>query len=99
VVKGSRRGAIAVNGVHPGDGRSATSPASGWATAQPQCSEFIHGEIFSPGVVIRALLGANRSTSANPSAWVTSGEIRCIYNLGQLLYHRELPSGHLAEQV
>jgi hypothetical protein len=99
VVKGSRRAAIVVNGVHPDDGRLATSPASGWVTEQPQCSEFIHGEIFSLGVVIRALLGANRSASANPSARVTGGEIRCICNLAQLLYHRELPSGRLTEQV
>jgi hypothetical protein len=42
VVKGSWHGAIIVNGVHPGDGRSATSPTSGWATERTQCSEFIH---------------------------------------------------------
>jgi hypothetical protein len=42
--------------------------ASGWATERPQCSNFIHGEIFSPrGVVIRALLGVNHSTGANLS--------------------------------
>ena len=99
VVKGSRRDTITVNGVHPGDDRSATSPASGWATERPQCSEFIHNEIFSLGVVMRALLGANHSTDTNPSARVTGGEIRCIYNLVQLLYHRELPSGRLTEQV
>ena len=99
VVNGLRRGATAVNGASSGDGRLATSPASGWATEQPQCSEFIHNEIFSLGVVMRALLGANHSTDTNPSARVTGGEIRCIYNLVQLLYHRELPSGRLTEQI
>jgi hypothetical protein len=75
VVKGSRRDTITVNGVHPGDDRSATSPASGWATERPQCSEFIHSEIFSPGVVICVILGTNRSAGANPSAWDTGGEL------------------------
>jgi hypothetical protein len=99
VVKGSRRGAIMVNGVHLGDNRSATSSASGWATERPQCSEFIHGETFSPGVVIRALLGPNRSADANPSARVTGGEIHCICHLVQLLYHRNRSLERLIEQL
>jgi hypothetical protein len=43
VVKGSRRGAIATNGVPLGDGRSATSPASGYVDWAEQCSDFIPG--------------------------------------------------------
>jgi hypothetical protein len=33
---------------------------------------------LSPHKVIRALLGANRSAGANPSAWVTGREVQCI---------------------
>jgi hypothetical protein len=47
VVKGSRRGAIAVNDIHLGDGRSATSPTSGYGAWAEQWSELIHGEDFS----------------------------------------------------
>jgi hypothetical protein len=47
VVKGSRHGAIAVNGVHPGDGCSAMSPASGYDAWAEQCAKLIHGEDFS----------------------------------------------------
>jgi hypothetical protein len=43
VVKGSRRGAIAANDVHLGDGRSATSPASGYVVWAEQCLDFIPG--------------------------------------------------------
>jgi hypothetical protein len=47
MVKGSRRGTIAMNGVHLGDGRSATSPASGYGAWAEQCSKPIHDEDFS----------------------------------------------------
>jgi hypothetical protein len=57
------------------------------ATERPHCSNFIHGEIFSPGVVIRVLLGANRSAGANPSARVTGGEVHCICWSFSVLYH------------
>jgi hypothetical protein len=45
------------------------------ATERPQCSNFIHDEIFSPEVVISVLLGVNRIAGANPSARVTGGEV------------------------
>jgi hypothetical protein len=38
------------------------------ATEQPKCSDFIHDEIFSPGIVIRVLLGTNHNADVNPSA-------------------------------
>ena len=43
MVKGSRRGAIATNDVHLGDGRSATSPASGYGVWAEECPNFIPG--------------------------------------------------------
>jgi hypothetical protein len=43
MVKGSRHGAIAANGVHLGDGRSATSPTSGYGVWAEQCLDFIPG--------------------------------------------------------
>jgi hypothetical protein len=43
MVKGSRRGAIAANDVHLGDGRSAMSPVSGYGVWAEQCLDFILG--------------------------------------------------------
>jgi hypothetical protein len=48
VVKGLRRGAIAVNNADSGEGCKATSPAQMTEGQRPQCPGPIRGVIFSP---------------------------------------------------
>jgi hypothetical protein len=88
VVKGSRHGAIMANDIHLDDGRSATSPASGWGDraatvshTHPRWRSF-HSDRNSTHH--RAWIVA---AGANPGTEVTGGEVKWTWRSFCALYH------------
>jgi hypothetical protein len=84
---------ITVTAVRPRRG------ASGWATERPQCSDFIHGEIFSPGGRYPCFTGVNHSAGVNPSARSPMARYTKPAVLFRLLYHREHSLVRVTERI
>jgi hypothetical protein len=59
---------------HDGDGRVATSPASGRVTERLMCSKFIHDGIFSPGDRYLRLTGRESWRRCESERKITGGE-------------------------
>jgi hypothetical protein len=98
-VKGSRRGTIAVNGVHLGDGRSAMSPASRYDAWAEQCSELIHGEDFSTVDRNPHHRGHETRHRRESEHEVTGGEMQRTCDLFQSTVPSELHTERLTEHV
>jgi hypothetical protein len=91
VVKGSLHGAIAVNSVHLGDGRSATSPSSGYDAWADKCSELIHSEDFSTADRNPHRRGHGSWRRRESERGVTSGEMQWTCDLFQSTIPSETP--------
>jgi hypothetical protein len=99
VVEGSWRGAITTTGVHLGDGRSATSPASGydvWATTVPRPHPRRDLLTWSGYPHVTRHEWERRRESGRG---FTGGDVHCTWDLLQVTVPLELHSERLTELI